>query len=69
MPNFSDYDSRLKDAIERGYLDALDRQNSELVEQWAAHQKVESLLACLRGSTGSSEETDRQRGSDSERLG
>jgi hypothetical protein len=56
MLDFPDNDRRLEDVIERGYLDALDQQNPELVKQWAAHQKVEFLFSQLRGSSGSSEQ-------------
>jgi serine/threonine protein kinase len=56
MSDIPNNDRRLEDAIEQGHLDAADQQNPELAEQWAAHQKVESLFAQLRGSSGSADE-------------
>jgi serine/threonine protein kinase len=56
MSNSPDNDRQLEEAIEPGYLDAADQQNPELTQQWAAHQKVESLFAQLRGSPGSADE-------------
>ena len=43
-------DQHLRKAIEQGYLDSANEQNPELAEQWAAHRKVESLFANLRGA-------------------
>ena len=54
MPN-SNHADDLGDAIDQGYLDSANEQNAELAEQWAAHQKVESLFANLRGAAGSEE--------------
>lgn len=53
MALFPDHDNRLKDAVERGYLNTLEQQDSELVRQWTAYQKVESLFAWLRDSGSS----------------
>ena len=58
MSNSPDNDRRLEEAIEQGYLDTLDQDNPELAEQWAAHQKAESLFARLRGSSGSVDEME-----------
>jgi eukaryotic-like serine/threonine-protein kinase len=54
MPN-SNHDDDLGDAIDQGYLDSANEQSPELAEQWAAHQKVESLFANLRGAAASEE--------------
>jgi serine/threonine protein kinase/tetratricopeptide (TPR) repeat protein len=48
-------DQHLGKAIEQGYLDSANEQSPELAEQWAAHQKVESLFANLRGAAASEE--------------
>ena len=60
MSEIPDNDRRLEEAIEQGHLDAADQQNPELAKQWAAHQKVESLFAQLRGSSGSSDEAEEE---------
>jgi serine/threonine protein kinase len=51
----SNHDDDLGDAIDQGYLDSANEQSPELAEQWAAHQKVESLFANLRGAAASEE--------------
>jgi serine/threonine protein kinase len=51
----SSHDDDLGDAIDQGYLDSANEQSPKLAEQWAAHQKVESLFANLRGAAASEE--------------
>jgi serine/threonine protein kinase/tetratricopeptide (TPR) repeat protein len=55
MMSNSNHDDDLGDAIDQGYLDSANEQSPELAEQWAAHQKVESLFANLRGAAASDE--------------
>ena len=40
----------LRKAIEQGHLDSANEQDPELADQWAAHQKIASLFANLRGA-------------------
>jgi len=48
-------DQHLEKAIEQGHLYSANEQSPELAEQWAAHQKIESLFANLRGAAASDE--------------